>query len=554
MDGLGASGLERVEELTAMVRRIISEHGRLYEDGTYVDTAKGYCVVELVSPERIPDIMRKLNKHKLRLKASTSLATASPSLRTSSVISAPSVPSVPPAPPASGSGSSALNTSSSSVAPPDVHILRFRDLEKNKDSKSTEYLQSRLIRSGALTPKFRAVLNETFLRFANSTEGADTALSPAQLDALQVCSTGDHLTPEVLKYILEHYSTKKVNRVGEAEELGLTMEGFMDLYLHQATEEPLSVWDELTRLGYDLHLDRTTYSSTQEAITALSGWQHEWDELLVEWVDTICQEVDISTPEQLPLSLIPYHHPLPRQLASLAFPALRTRFVLLRQLNSDLNTIIPMVNFDNVRDKKSIASYISEARGLVFHKTKMRYVFDVLDKTATTLPQPVVQIDRLKMAARKEQPDYSPSALQNCTFGIAFSQIRAVAPSLLRRKKPSGKILLVSILSIVLISSFLFFFFFKGAEPHFSIKIVFRGENVEGEGGPYRQFFTDISKELQGVLPLLIPCPNAQSKVGNNRDKWILTPSCDSSLHLTMYEFLGRLMGMHFGYTFVNQH
>ena len=68
---------------------------------------------------------------------------------------------------------------------------------------------------------------------------------------------------------------------------------------------------------------------------------------------------------------------------------------------------------------------------------------------------------------------------------------------------------------------------------------------MEGEGGPYRQFFTDISKELQGVLPLLIPCPNAQAKVWFNRDKWILTPSCDSILHLTMYEFLGRLMGMY---------
>jgi len=73
---------------------------------------------------------------------------------------------------------------------------------------------------------------------------------------------------------------------------------------------------------------------------------------------------------------------------------------------------------------------------------------------------------------------------------------------------------------------------------------VFKGENVEGEGGPYRQFFTDVSKELQGVLPLLIPCPNAQAKVGYNRDKWIPSPSCESSQHLAMYEFLGRLMGV----------
>jgi ATP synthase F1 epsilon subunit len=36
-----------------------------------------------------------------------------------------------------------------------------------------------------------------------------------------------------------------------------------------------------------------------------------------------------------------------------------------------------------------------------------------------------------------------------------------------------------------------------GTEPHFSLKIVFQGENVEGQGGPYRQFFTDVSNELK---------------------------------------------------------
>lgn len=35
-----------------------------------------------------------------------------------------------------------------------------------------------------------------------------------------------------------------------------------------------------------------------------------------------------------------------------------------------------------------------------------------------------------------------------------------------------------------------------GAEPHIAFDIVFRGEHVVGEGGPYRQFFADISKEL----------------------------------------------------------
>src|SRR5690349_10920715 len=116
--------------------------------------------------------------------------------------------------------------------------------------------------------------------------------------------------------------------------------------------------------------------------------------------------------------------------------------------------------------------------------------------------------------------DSESSILKNSAFGIAFQQLRNTPSALLRQKKPPG------------------------TEPHFSIKVVFKGENVEGEGGPYRQFFTDVSKELQGTLPLFIPCPNAQAKVGDNRDKWIITPSCDSSTHLALYEYLGKLMGM----------
>jgi hypothetical protein len=82
-----------------------------------------------------------------------------------------------------------------------------------------------------------------------------------------------------------------------------------------------------------------------------------------------------------------------------------------------------------------------------------------------------------------------------------------------------------------------------GADPHFSVKIVFKGENVQGEGGPYRQFFTDVSKELQGTLPLFTPCPNAVSGTGENRDKWVIAPSASQAQHLAMFEFLGRLMG-----------
>jgi len=36
----------------------------------------------------------------------------------------------------------------------------------------------------------------------------------------------------------------------------------------------------------------------------------------------------------------------------------------------------------------------------------------------------------------------------------------------------------------------------RGANPFISFEVVFKEEYVEGEGGPYRQYFSDISAEL----------------------------------------------------------
>ena len=91
-----------------------------------------------------------------------------------------------------------------------------------------------------------------------------------------------------------------------------------------------------------------------------------------------------------------------------------------------------------------------------------------------------------------------------------------------------------------------------------SFDVKFRGEHVAGEGGPYRQFFADISAELQpsssqsvgavedgsekksSALSLLIPTPNNKSKQQDSKDKFIVNPR-ESNLEL--FEFLGIMMG-----------
>jgi len=46
------------------------------------------------------------------------------------------------------------------------------------------------------------------------------------------------------------------------------------------------------------------------------------------------------------------------------------------------------------------------------------------------------------------------------------------------------------------------------------------------------------------VLPLFILCPNGREGVGQNRDKYVPRPSATKPLHLSMFEFLGQLMGL----------
>lgn len=84
----------------------------------------------------------------------------------------------------------------------------------------------------------------------------------------------------------------------------------------------------------------------------------------------------------------------------------------------------------------------------------------------------------------------------------------------------------------------------QGAEPHLSFSVVFRGEYVVGEGGPYRQFFADLSSEIQPKqivqnnqdetaafkettddVSILCPSPNRVGDVKDYKEYFVITPS-----------------------------
>ena len=106
---------------------------------------------------------------------------------------------------------------------------------------------------------------------------------------------------------------------------------------------------------------------------------------------------------------------------------------------------------------------------------------------------PKISLERLKskeergkggMITTKEKDEH--------LFTKAHDQFVKISPALLRPFKP------------------------KGTDPYVAFTVNFKGENVMGEAGPYRQFFTDIARELDPryALGLFIPSPNNRHQSG----------------------------------------
>ncbi|EKX39710.1 hypothetical protein GUITHDRAFT_76204, partial [Guillardia theta CCMP2712] len=76
---------------------------------------------------------------------------------------------------------------------------------------------------------------------------------------------------------------------------------------------------------------------------------------------------------------------------------------------------------------------------------------------------------------------------------------------------------------------------------------TFEGEGGSDHGGLFRESVREICAELQsinGSLKLFVPCPNQRMCIGENQDKWIPNIFATSALHLSMFRFVGSLMGM----------
>jgi len=81
--------------------------------------------------------------------------------------------------------------------------------------------------------------------------------------------------------------------------------------------------------------------------------------------------------------------------------------------------------------------------------------------------------------------------------------------------------------------------------PHRVWKVKFVGESVDDCGGGYSESIAEMCDELSNLqINLLIPTPNGRDDAGTSRDCFLLNPCLRSNQNMTMFRFLGVLMGI----------
>jgi hypothetical protein len=251
-----------------------------------------------------------------------------------------------------------------------------------------------------------------------------------------------------------------------------------------------------------------------------------------------------------------------RELREIPLAVIRYYWVLIKYFNNCLSAALPFIKppdtyistsvsnasdgYINIPFPKTISAFLSSSRGIAFSIIKQNLIKEITASTDFNEEEvqiPTFKFERLNIinqvdkSSRKKvnggimgdiDKDENKEELRNdeSIFLQAYEQAKEVDLAFFRSKKLPG-------------------------DPHVSFKVEFKGELVQGIGGPYRQFFSDISAELQcrdfknkKTLRLLYPTSNNQTSRGEYKDKYTITPSYNTNTALNQYEFLGILMGI----------
>jgi len=194
---------------------------------------------------------------------------------------------------------------------------------------------------------------------------------------------------------------------------------------------------------------------------------------------------------------------------------LRVRLAVLQEINKLLAEILPLVNFSLPPKTSVLADGVRAMRKCVFWHIKKLLWSKAVGTSACPSTNMYLDLDLFQAAKLFEQrkTDYRGKV---ALFSQAFQAMNSKPPNIFRLARD---------------------------ERAWHVRYV--GMRSADAGGPYRDSIETMCKELQSpVLPLFIQCPNARESMGQNRDAFVPRPSSTRPLFISMYEFLGKLMGL----------
>jgi len=196
-------------------------------------------------------------------------------------------------------------------------------------------------------------------------------------------------------------------------------------------------------------------------------------------------------------------------ISSLPISAIRIRFQILQLINSKMSGILNLVDFSQSHSDWSLAYRIAHLSWLIFKETKLK-VWQHTLRQSNTGTCSHVSLNRPRALRAMEKGD---STGLKSVFGQLFVQLHFLKPSALRTDQRAWR-------------------------------VTYEGEGGTDAGGLFRDSISHVCSELMSkALPLFIPCPNAKG-FGDNQNVFIPNPGCTSSVQLSMFAFVGKLMGM----------
>jgi hypothetical protein len=237
----------------------------------------------------------------------------------------------------------------------------------------------------------------------------------------------------------------------------------------------------------------------------------------------------------------------------------RFYLAILSKINYFLSLSLPLINPPSLNnntnihnESSSLSTLLTKMRGITSPKIKnnlLQKIIDLSEYDEELIQIPIFKVDRISnMKNEKENSSPKKAVLKGIRrkgreIFNNLPQLNSALGTLLTKKPFKKEAEFTQVYYQYTKYDPASFRSKRIDRDHNAFKIEYINELVQGLSGPYRQFFSDITLELQNgeKVNLLIPTQNNVNNKGEFKDKFTINPKNED---FPQYEFLGFLMGI----------